>query len=405
VPTSAAKCQVKQSVLVDLQVAEIGLADAGCVLQHGLEHRLELAGRSADDLEHLGGRGLLLQRLGELAGARLDLVEQPHVLDRDHRLVGEGGDQVDLLLRERLDPGAGQEQHADRGSLAQQRNAERGAIVAERQDTGHVVFGVGLDVVHMNDASLEQGAPDDRSAARLDGDALQVLLVLQRLLGLGADSVAGCQMVGRASRPPDVGDIRVAQPRRRFDQRVEHHLQVEGRATDHLEHVGGGGLPLQRLAQLVEQPRVLDGDDGLLGEVADQLDLLIGEGAHLLPVDVDVADQLAFLEHRHQQQGAGTGQLDHRDGGRVAVAVGPLRCQILDLDDLLGALHAAETGPRARPHDRLAAPHLGKSRWRVVHGDDAEARFLAQIHRAESCLANSCRVAQHGVEYGRELAR
>ena len=29
--------------------------------------------------------------------ARLHLVEQPHVLDRDHRLVGEGLDQLDLL--------------------------------------------------------------------------------------------------------------------------------------------------------------------------------------------------------------------------------------------------------------------------------------------------------------------
>ena len=28
------------------------------------KHRLQLAGRTGDDLEHLGGRGLLLQRLG-----------------------------------------------------------------------------------------------------------------------------------------------------------------------------------------------------------------------------------------------------------------------------------------------------------------------------------------------------
>ena len=34
-------------------------------------------------------------------GARLHLLEQPHVLDRDHRLVGEGLDELDLPLRER----------------------------------------------------------------------------------------------------------------------------------------------------------------------------------------------------------------------------------------------------------------------------------------------------------------
>ena len=75
--------------------------------------------------------------------------------------------------------------------------------------------------------------------------------------------------------------VRLAQPCGRLDQRVEHRLQIEGRAADDLEHVGGGGLLLQRFAQLVEQPRVLDSDDGLGGEVLDQLDLLVGEGPRL----------------------------------------------------------------------------------------------------------------------------
>jgi hypothetical protein len=38
--------------------------------------------------------------------------------------------------------------------------------------------------------------------------------------------------------------IRLAQAGRRLDQCVEHRLQVEGRAADDLEHVGGGGLLL-----------------------------------------------------------------------------------------------------------------------------------------------------------------
>ena len=62
-----------------------------------------------------------------------------------------------------------------------------------------------------------------------------------------------------------------------------------------LQHLGGRGLLLQRLPQLIEQPRVLDGDDGLRGEVLDQLDLLVGERPHLLAVDGDDADQLISL--------------------------------------------------------------------------------------------------------------
>ena len=38
-------------------------------------------------------------------------------------------------------------------------------------------------------------------------------------------------------------------------------------------------------AQLVEQPRVLDSDDGLSGEVLHQLNLLVGEGADFLAED------------------------------------------------------------------------------------------------------------------------
>jgi len=57
-----------------------------------------------------------------------------------------------------------------------------------------------------------------------------------------------------------------AEPDSRIQESVEHGLQIEGRAANDLEHVGSRGLLLERLAQLVEQPRVLDGDNGLVGE-------------------------------------------------------------------------------------------------------------------------------------------
>ena len=45
-------------------------------------------------------RLLLLQRLGEVARARLHLVEQARVLDGDDRLVREGVEQRDLSVGE-----------------------------------------------------------------------------------------------------------------------------------------------------------------------------------------------------------------------------------------------------------------------------------------------------------------
>jgi hypothetical protein len=45
----------------------------------------------------------------------------------------------------------------------------------------------------------------------------------------------------------------------------------------------------------VEQPRVLDGDDGLGGEVRNQSDLLVGKRPHFRAIDRDGADQLTIL--------------------------------------------------------------------------------------------------------------
>ena len=59
------------------------------VLQHGIEHRLKFARRAGDDLQHLAGGSLLLQRLAEIVGALAQFVEQPRVLDGDDGLGGE----------------------------------------------------------------------------------------------------------------------------------------------------------------------------------------------------------------------------------------------------------------------------------------------------------------------------
>ena len=107
--------------------------------------------------------------------------------------------------------------------------------------------------------------------------------------------------------------LRLADARGILQHGVEYRLKLAGRAGDDLEHVGGRGLLLQRFAQFVEQPRVLDGDDGLGGEVLDQLDLLVGERTNLLAVDGDRADQLVLLEHRHGENGPHAAEFDGSD--------------------------------------------------------------------------------------------
>src|SRR5262249_2275115 len=86
---------------------------------------------------------------------------------------------------------------------------------------------------------------------------------------------------------------------------LKNRLELTRRSADDAEDLGCRGLLLHRLAwvvralaQLVEQPRVLDGDDGLSCKIAYQLDLLLAERPHLLAVNVDRADRLIFLDHR-----------------------------------------------------------------------------------------------------------
>ena len=64
-------------------------------------------GELRDDAQDLAGRRLLLQRLDQVAVAGVELLEEPHVLDGDHRLVGEGLQQLDVAdgKATRLAPG------------------------------------------------------------------------------------------------------------------------------------------------------------------------------------------------------------------------------------------------------------------------------------------------------------
>ena len=71
-------------------IAKTGVANAHCIFQHGLEDRIKVALRTRDDLQHLGGRSLLLQRFAQL-------VEQPCVLDGDDGLIGKRFYKLDLL--------------------------------------------------------------------------------------------------------------------------------------------------------------------------------------------------------------------------------------------------------------------------------------------------------------------
>ena len=80
---------------------DIGLAQPRGVGKDRLIHRLQLDGRVRNNVEHLAGRRLLLQRFGQLTIPGLEFLKQPHVLNCDHRLVSESRHELDLLVSKR----------------------------------------------------------------------------------------------------------------------------------------------------------------------------------------------------------------------------------------------------------------------------------------------------------------
>src|SRR5215469_9315154 len=176
----------------------------------GIERRAQLVAHAGDELR------LVLVRLCELATLVLDFVEQPHVLDRDRRLVREGRDQLDLLVGERLNGAARQDQHAGRSALAQHRHAEDCAHVGEPGSCSHPYLRICFGVHDMNGLALEYDPAGDRTAIRPERMLFHVLLLLR------GKAVARDMMVGAVLGEPDGSPIRAAKACRRLGERVEH---------------------------------------------------------------------------------------------------------------------------------------------------------------------------------------
>src|SRR5262249_29423394 len=149
--------------------------------------------------------------------------------------------------------------HAGRSALAQHRHAEDCAHVGEPGSYSQPYLRICFGVHDMNGLALEYDPAGDRPAIRPERMLFHVLLLLR------GKAVARDMMVGAALGEPDGSPIRAAKACSRLGERVEHRLQIEGRAADDLEHVGGGSLLLQRFGEVaraglpvVERPPRVD---------------------------------------------------------------------------------------------------------------------------------------------------
>ena len=80
----------------------IGAAQLNRVRNNSRQHGFKVE-RRAYDLTDFAQRFQLSHRPKQLTGSLLQLLEQPHVLNGNHRLIGEGLEKRDLLVGEGLD--------------------------------------------------------------------------------------------------------------------------------------------------------------------------------------------------------------------------------------------------------------------------------------------------------------
>src|SRR5262249_44593506 len=117
--------QNRSAPFVEPQHYIIDPANLCCTLYNGIEDRLHVGRRAADDTEHLGCCRLMLQRLVQFSVALLDLLEQPNILDGNDRLVRKGFQKFNLSIRERTYLSSPDDDYTNGGSLSEHGRAEK----------------------------------------------------------------------------------------------------------------------------------------------------------------------------------------------------------------------------------------------------------------------------------------
>jgi hypothetical protein len=149
----------------DEERATLRAADLDAAPGDRVEDWLGVHRRGPDDPQNLASRGLLIQGLGQFAIARLQLPEQPHVLNGDDGLVGEGLQQLHFRVQESAGLLTRHEDGTHGLALSQHRDHDDASEAEQPPDLPHqLVRGRLLDIgrVHnrpRQDRHAGQGIP------------------------------------------------------------------------------------------------------------------------------------------------------------------------------------------------------------------------------------------------------
>ena len=153
--------------------------------------------------------------------------------------------------------------------------------------------------------------------------------------------------------------------------------------------------------QFVEQPRVLDGDNGLSGEVRYQGDLFVSKRSDFLTEQANRTDQFVFLQHWGGQTRPHAAKFD---GCSVfGITSFALLCCIGDVSHRLRRDHEAKDIVRIGTNRRTPAC-LGISERRIMRRHEAKCVAIPAIDITECGVANANSVRQHGFKHRLKIA-
>lgn len=153
------------------------------------------------------------------------------------------------------------------------------------------------------------------------------------------------------------------------------------------------------LAQFIEQPGILDGDDGLCGKVLNYCNLFVSKRTHFLAKNGNASDQIVFFEHRNSKQSASASKVRETPTRLLW-----RRRDVGNMNNLLRCSDPAKRMFRAGMQDRFALSKLQVGWWRAMRSDQSEPAIVTDCQRTELGFANLRCVLQDRIEYRSQVA-
>src|SRR6516164_10818967 len=110
------------------------------------------------------------------------------------------------------------------------------------------IFRISQDIGDLDRFAFEYRSPDNAAPSRFEWNAKTCF----SMSGRAAVSRDGA--IVRALLAMHRRHVGIAQPRRRFRQRIEYRLQIKSRTADNFEHIRGCRLLLEGLSQFGQEP-------------------------------------------------------------------------------------------------------------------------------------------------------